>query len=192
MILEQIFSPDHIYITIAILATVSLLFVSILVGVTTRRRQEQVKTHCRYRSRKRLMDGPEKRCFQLLIDLFGNRFYIIPDVALSALLNHRVGTQDKYAAYHFIEGKSVDFVLCNKKTLRPICAVKINDQRRSKDKEAEATDMAKFFRSAHLPFVYLDEPAKLTERRLIDEFSRVIYETSIIEPSPRGRRKKSK
>lgn len=190
MIFEQIFSPDKIYITIAILATLSLLFVSILIGITTRRRQEQIKTHCRFRSRKRLMDGTEKKCFQLLIDLFGNRFYVIPDVALSALLNHRVGAQDKYAAYHFIEGKSVDFVLCNKKSLRPICAVKVGERHRSKTKDTETTDMSKFFRSAHLPFVYLSEPDKLTKHRLIDEFSRVIYETSIIEPSTRGRKKR--
>jgi len=51
--------------------------------------------------------------------------------------------------------------------------------------------MQKFFKSARIPFVYLENPTKLTRTRVIDEFSRVIYETSTMKPLPRGRRKKT-
>lgn len=192
--IEEYLSPDKIFITVAVLATLSLFLVSVLAGVTIRRRARDAMDRCRYRPRKHLMVGAEKSCFQLLNDLFGQRFYVIPGVALSSLLSHKVGLQDRRAAYGFIKDKTVDFVLCNKRTLRPVCAVKLEDEKSKKpDKTPGASpeDMEKFFKSARIPFVYIENPAKLTRTRVIDEFSRVIYETSTMKPLPRGRRKKT-
>lgn len=192
--IEEYLSPDKILITVAVLATLSLFLVSVLAGISIRRRARDAIDRCRYRPRKHLMVGAEKSCFQLLNDLFGQRFYVIPGVALSSLLSHKVGLQDRRAAYSFIKDKTVDFVLCNKRTLRPVCAVKLEDEkskRPDKTPGASPEDMQKFFKSARIPFVYLENPTKLTRTRVIDEFSRVIYETSTMKPLPRGRRKKT-
>lgn len=175
---ENLFTPDKIYITIAVIATLALFFVSVLAGVTIRRRQRQVMTNTQYRPRKRLMDGTEKKCFQLLIELFGDKFYIIPQVELMALLNYKVGTQDWRQARGFIENKTVDFVLCNKRSVRPICAVKLYDPKAGQEIGSNPEDMEKFFRSAHLPFVYLPRRQSITRQNIIDEFSRIIYEIS--------------
>lgn len=190
---EEFLSADKIYITIAAIATLLLLLVSILVGVTTRRRQREAIDRFKYRPRKHLMVGSEKQCFQMLNDLFGEKFYVIPDVSLSSLLSHKVGTQDRYAAYRFIDNKTVDFVLCNKRSLRPVCAVKLEDGiHNDKDEPgSDPHDMEKFFRSAHIPFIYIEKTQRLTAERLIEEFSRVIYETSKIQPAPRGRQRKA-
>lgn len=195
--IEEYLSPDKILITVATLATLSLFLVSVLAGVSIRRRARDAMDRCRYRPRKHLMVGAEKACFQLLNDLFGQRFYVIPGVNLSSLLSHKVGLQDRRTAYSFIKDKTVDFVLCNKRTLRPICAVKLEDAAKStktkpdKTPGADPKDMEKFFKSARIPFVYIENPQKLTRSRVIDEFSRVIYETSTMKPLPRGRRKKT-
>lgn len=182
---------DKFYIVIAGLALLSFALVSILVGITTRRHRIEAIDRCRYRPKKHLMIGVEKTCFQLLNDIFGEKFYILPQVSLDSLLSHKVGTQDRYEAYSFIDHKYVDFVFCNKRTLRPVCVVKIEDGVHSDDKSlgSDPKDMEKFFRSAHLPFVYLEKPRTLNRERVIDEFSRVIYETSLLQPAPRGRRK---
>lgn len=191
--IEQYLSPDRIYLTCAVLATLFLFLVSVLAGVTTRRRYREAMDRCRYRPRKHLMAGAERQCFQLLNDLFGQKFYVIPGVSLDSLLSHKVGSQSRYEAYRFIENKTVDFVLCNKRTLRPICAVKIDDEKRydEKDPGSDPKDMEKFFKSAHIPFVRITKPQKLTRQRVIDDFSRVIYETSLLKPAPRGRRKQA-
>ena len=127
--IEEYLSPDKVLITVAVLATAALFLVSVLAGVTIRRRARDAMDRCRYRPRKHLMVGAEKYCFQLLNDLFGQRFYVIPGVALSSLLSHKVGLQDRRAAYGFIKNKTVDFVLCNQRTLRPVCAVKLEDEK---------------------------------------------------------------
>lgn len=190
---EEFFSPDKIYITVAVIATLLLFLVSVLAGITTRRRYREAMDRCRYRPRKHLMVGAEKQCFQMLNNLFGEKFYVIPGVNLSSLLSHKVGLQDRHEAYRFIENKTVDFVLCNKRSLRPICAVKLEDSVNPHDKNPGSSpeDMKKFFRSAHIPFIYLTNTKNLTSERVIEEFSRVIYETSKIKPAPRGRKKKT-
>ncbi len=190
---NELFSADKIYITVAVIATLLLFLVSVLVGVTNRRRQREAIDRFKYRPRKHLMVGPTRQCFQILNDLFGQRFYIIPEVSLSSLLSHKVGLQDRYAAYRFIDNKTVDFVLCNKRSLRPICAVKLEEgvQNDLKQPGSDPHDMEKFFRSAHIPFIYLTKTQRLTPDYIIEEFSRVVYETSKIQPASRGRKKKS-
>lgn len=190
---EEFFSPDKIYITVAAIALLFFFLVSVLAGVTTRRRQREAMDRFKYRPRKHLMVGSSKQCFQILNDLFGQKFYVIPEVSLSSLLSHKVGVQDRYTAYRFIDHKSVDFVLCNKKSLRPICAVKLEDgiQNDAKDPGSNPRDMEKFFRSAHIPFIFIPRTQRLNEDLIIEEFSRVVYETSKIKPAPRGRKKKS-
>lgn len=190
---EEFFSPDKIYITVAVIALLLFFLVSVLAGVTTRRRQREAIDRFKYRPRKHLMVGSSKQCFQILNDLFGQKFYIIPEVSLSSLLSHKVGLQDRYAAYRFIDHKSVDFVLCNKKSLRPICAVKLEDgiQNDTKDPGSDPRDMEKFFRSAHIPFIFIPRTQRLSEDLIIEEFSRVVYETSKIKPAPRGRKRKA-
>lgn len=174
---------DTFLIIIAGIATVAFLIVSVLAGINARQRRSEAMSRCRYRPKKNLMVGAERQCFQLLNDIFGQRFYIIPQVSLSALLNHKVGSQNRYEAYSFIENKTVDFVFCNKRTLRPVCAVKLDDGSNKSDHSlgSDPKDMEKFFQSAHLPFVRITKPNKLDRETIIEEFSRVIYETSILD-----------
>ncbi len=173
---------DIILIIIAGIGIVAFFIVSILAGITIRRQRQETMEHCHYRPKKSLMTGSERHCFQLLNDIFGQKFYIIPQVDVSALLNHKVGSQNHLEAYGFIENKTVDFVFCNKQTLRPVCAVKL-DTGKNTDHSlgSDPKDMEKFFQSAHLPFVRITKPDKLDRQTIIEEFSRVIYETSILD-----------
>ena len=174
---------DRILMCTAGVAFLLFLVVSVIASIqmTHRRRAAISKYH--YRPRKQLMVGNERRCFQLLNDIFGQKFYIIPGVSLEALLNHRVGNQNRDEAYGYIQNKIVDFVFCNKRTLRPVCAVKIDDNSvKDRSPGADPKDMEKFFRSAHLPFVRVTNPKSITRETIIEEFSRVVYETSIAPP----------
>ncbi len=177
---------------IAGLALVAFLIVSVITSAISTRRRHEAMNRYRYRPKRQLMIGAEKHCFQLLSDIFGEKFYIIPGVNISALLSHKVGNQNRYEAYSFIDNKTVDFVFCNKRTMRPVCAVKLDDGRSTDfGPGSDPKDMEKFFRSAHLPFVRITNPKTLDRKTVIEEFSRVIYETSLLQPNPRGRKKKS-
>lgn len=181
---------DNFFISIAGVALIGFLIVSILAAITARHRRRDTINRLRFRPKKHLMVGAEKHCFQLLNDIFGQKFYIIPSVSLDALLSHKVGSQNRDEAYSFIENKTADFVFCNKRTLRPVCVVKLDDGTNiDRTPGSDPKDMEKFFKSAHLPFVRITNPKKLDRETIIDEFSRVIYETSILEPEKRHRTK---
>lgn len=173
---------DVFWISMAGAALVAFLVVSVLAAVLTHQRHQDLLARCRYRPVKSLMTGNERRCFQLLNEIFGQKFYIIPQVSVSALLNPKSSSANLAIAASFIDHKVVDFVFCNKTTLRPVCAVKLET---SKDEHAtpgsDPKELARFFRSAHLPFVYLEHPKRLTRESIINDFSRVIYETSLLE-----------
>ena len=175
---------------VAGVALIGFLVVSILAAIATRHHRQDAIGRCRYRPRKSLMVGIERRVFQLLNEIFGQRFYIIPGVSLSSLLSHKVGSQNRLEAYGFIENKTVDFVFCNKQTLRPVCAVKIDDNAKNELGSSEAREMESFFRSAHLPFVRITKLTKLDRETIIEEFSRVIYETSLLDNAPQPPRRK--
>ena len=172
---------DKVLITIAGVAVAAFFVISIIATIETTNQRRNAMSRYRYRSRKQLMTGNEKHCFQLLNDIFGQKFYVIPDVKLSALLSHKVGHQNRTEAYRYIDQKTVDFVFCNKQTLRPVCAVKLDDgTQKSRSPGSHPKEMEQFFRSAHLPFVRITDPKKLDRQTIIEEFSRVIYETSIL------------
>ncbi len=80
-----------------------------------------------YSAKKHLMTTSEEEFFRTLCKLFVNRCYVFPQVHLSAVLNHKTRGQDWRAAFFHINGKSVDFLLCDKKTLQPICAIELDD-----------------------------------------------------------------
>lgn len=71
------------------------------------------------------------------------RYYVFPQVHLSALLNHRVKGQEWKYAFSHINGKSVDYVLCDRVTLHPTYAIELDDythnktNRRQRDREVE-------------------------------------------------------
>ena len=183
---------DRIMITVAGVAVATFLVVSVLAAFETTSNRRDMMSRCHYRSRKQLMTGAEKHCFQLLNDIFGQKFYVIPDVQLSALLSHKVGRQNREAAYSFIDQKTVNFVFCNKETLRPVCAIKLDDGKRSKSLGSDPKDMEKFFKSARLPFVRITDPKNLDRQTIIEEFSRVIYETSLSADKPKTKVKSFK
>lgn len=165
--------------SVAGIAVVGFLIVSILASISTRRYRRAAIDRFQYRSRKQLMTGAKRHCYQILNEVFGQKFYIIPDVELSALLSHKVGRQNREEAYQLIGGKTVDFVFCNQHTIRPVCVVKLeDDSKRNTAPGASPTDMQRFFKTARLPFVYIKNPAHLDRKTIIEEFSRVIYETS--------------
>lgn len=168
---------DIAYIVIAATALMLLIIVSIISAVKAKKYHFDHIGHRRYTTKNHLMTGAKKHCYQLFNELFGQKFYIIPDVQLSSILNHKLNGQSYASAKSFLNDKNIDFVFCNKSTLRPVCAVKLDDHV-SENSVLSIQDVQRIFLSAHLPCIVVRRPRSLTRERAIEEFSRVIYETS--------------
>ena len=107
-----------------------------------------------YSAKNLLMTRTEAEFFIKLDQVVKGRYYVFPQVHLSALLDHQIKGQDWRYAFRHINGKSVDFVLCDRVTLRPTYAIELDDltheqaDRRKRDIEVE-----RIFKEANLPIV---------------------------------------
>lgn len=133
------------------------------------------QTRYEYRAKDAIMTPTEERVYRRLVEVFERKFYIIPQVHLSTILDYRVKGQNWYGAFQHINRKSVDYILLNKNTLKPICAVELDDythkfdKRRRRDNEVE-----RIFRVANMPLVRIHDIARLSNSEIIELFARII------------------
>ena len=108
-----------------------------------------------YGRKQYLMTKAENEFFIVLKEILGARYQIFPQVHLTALLDQKKLTgQNWEAAFRHINGKSVDFVVCDQAFARPLIAIELDDHshdtagRRNRDAEVE-----RMFRTANLPLL---------------------------------------
>lgn len=107
-----------------------------------------------YGSKRMIMTNAESEFFVTLHRAVQERYYVFPQVHLSALLEHKVKGQNWHAAFRHINGKSVDFALCDKATLRPVYAIELDDSTHERyDRRERDTEVERMFAQANLPLV---------------------------------------
>ena len=128
-----------------------------------------------YSLKQRIMTVYEQKIFLVLNDILNQKCYVIPQVHLSKLLNHKVEGQNWQGAFSHINGKSVDFVLLRKSTLEPLCAIELDDwthklqDRQERDKEVE-----RMLQQAGLPLIRFEDIDKLSKQEIIDRIAQGI------------------
>ncbi len=128
-----------------------------------------------YRLRRHLMTSYEEQVFGVLCDIFDGKCYVLPQVHLSKLLDHKVRGQSWQGAFAHINGKSVDFVLLRKRDLSPMCAIEIDDwtHRLDKRKERDA-EIERMFANVGLPLVRLKYVEYMTKQEIVDQIAKTI------------------
>lgn len=107
-----------------------------------------------YRAKSLIMTKTEADFFIKLDQVVKERYYVFPQVHLSALLDHKINGQDWRFAFRHINGKSVDFVLCDRATLRPTYAIELDDRTHEQpDRRKRDVEVERIFKEAKLPLV---------------------------------------
>jgi hypothetical protein len=107
-----------------------------------------------YFAKPSLMSRVEGEFFIKLERVVQERYYVFPQVHLSAILDHRVKGQEWKYAFRHINGKSVDYVLCDKATLEPAYAIELDDYTHEKaDRRERDIEVERIFEAANLPLV---------------------------------------
>ncbi|MBL8160239.1 DUF2726 domain-containing protein [Candidatus Saccharibacteria bacterium] len=153
----------ELFIIIGVLIVAVVILARITHGHESARRKVFKNDAYAYVPKPSVMSPSEAEFFWRLQAVVQNRYFIFPQMHLSSLLDHRVKGQEwKYALWH-INGKSVDYVLCDKRTLRPVYAIELDDpshdrpDRVKRDKEVE-----RIFEEADLPLVRFREYKNLS------------------------------
>lgn len=128
-----------------------------------------------YRRKDIIMTLAERDFFKLLENVAGDRYFVFPQVHLSAIIDHKIPGQNWRAAFRHINEKSVDFVLCSKTDLKPMYAVELDDRshdsniRQKRDEEVE-----RIFKAIDLPLIRFRGYKNLS----IDDISQRFYDAS--------------
>lgn len=119
------------------------------------------------------MTKTEEEFFFLLSDAVADRYYVFPQIHLSALLDHRVSGQNPTYAFRHINQKSVDYVLCDKTTLRPVYAIELDDytHRLHKDRFDRDMEVERIFAAANVLLVRFKSNVKFTREDIIAKLS---------------------
>ena len=161
-------------------AAVWLLVIAFLVKKMLKKLNIENKAVARYSyiAKTHMMTAAEERCFRILDETFSQKFYIFPQVHLSKLLDHKVKGQKYYGAFLHINSKSVDFVLCRKTNLEPVCAVELDDYTHNyKNRKERDIEVERMFEQAKFPLVRITNPQKMSKQEMIELFRKKIAET---------------
>lgn len=80
-----------------------------------------------YDRKARVMTKTELEFFKLLSNALDSSMYIIPQAHLSSFLSHTIPGQSWRGAFAAINGKSVDFLVCEYATSRPLLVIEVDD-----------------------------------------------------------------
>lgn len=136
---------------------------------------EEIDSEWKYEKRACMMTGAEKVAFRRLEKVFGEWFYIIPQVHLSELLDWKVSGQNWTKAKWHIDRKSVDFVLIRKENLETACAIELDDytherqERKRRDKDVE-----RHFKEAGMPLARLRNLGEMGDEEIMGTVKGVV------------------
>lgn len=81
----------------------------------------------RYQVKSKMMTERELIFYEKLTSVAGSKYAVIPQVHLSAFLDHKIKGQNWKGAFSAINGKSVDYLLVEKSTHKPAIAIELDD-----------------------------------------------------------------
>lgn len=114
----------------------------------------------------------------MLNEVLGSKWYVVPQIHLSALLNHKVKGQNWKGAFQHINGKSVDFVLLSKETTKPICAIELDDSSHDRtDRSARDDEVERIFKQANIPLARFRETENLSKQDIVNTIALAIKST---------------
>ncbi len=89
--------------------------------------KEKQKKLYQYKKKDFLITRAEHEFFDILVSLFGGQYHVFTQVHLPTILEHKVNGQHWKSAFSHINGKSVDFVICDKSYIKPLLAIELDD-----------------------------------------------------------------
>ena len=122
------------------------------------------KSQYKYYAKSYVMTSRENECFKILNEIFSSKWFVVPQVHLSALLDYKVKGQNWNAAFRHINGKSVDFVLIGKESYKVVCAIELDDSTHSKpDRKERDIEIERMFKGARIPLARISKFESMTK-----------------------------
>jgi len=136
------------------------------------------KPRFEYRRKDCVMTNAERECYHALVSEMGPDYYFFPQMHLDAIVQPTDARKDRFYAFRHINQKPVDFVACDKKQLRPLFAIELDDKTHNQPKRmARDREVERILRGAGIALIRIEnrgrfDPKELASRvqKGIDDF----------------------
>ncbi|HYO87319.1 MAG TPA: DUF2726 domain-containing protein [Candidatus Limnocylindrales bacterium] len=139
-----------------------------------------------YRLKKSLLTPAELEFFWILTTTVNGRAMICPQVRMADIFS---GTQWGYASLNRIAQRSVDFLLCDPTTMKPVAAIELDDSSHQREnRQARDIEVDAIFQSARLPLLHQPVQRSYDVRELATLLAAVLPPAphSVPQPSPQA------
>lgn len=164
-----------IFLAIAVIIIIRKVFLSISNDVQTSQippevEQKKIVVGYQYRRKKYLMTSHEHDFFNLLNKMFGDKYFVFPQMQLSSLLDHKVYKQNWKGALGRINQKSVDYVICDKIYLNPLVAIELDDWSHDSEDRIERDGLVEaIFEEAQFPLVRFRNLSNISDDEIFEK-----------------------
>lgn len=124
---------------------------------------ESMPARYHYRANGRVMSDAQQDFYMKLAGTFGERCYIFPNVAVSALLDAEISGQDAKLAMGKVAGQVVDFVMCHAENMKILCVVVLADDAR-----------VALLREAGVPVAVMRDPLQMEKQQIVDQIAAAV------------------
>lgn len=141
---------------------VILAALAVIVVMRREKEPEAVNEEYRYKTKDSLMTEPEQELYDRLVRLCSRAYCVFPQVALASVVD-----KVTYGSYRNELFRVVDFVLCDKRNMRPVLVIELNDASHKRDERRLRDEKVKCILSrAGLPLLMLSFDEAFDERTL--------------------------
>lgn len=118
------------FIFLIVMVVIALAVKELLEGKV---KEKNKKPLYKYKKKDFLITRAEHEFFDILVEIVGDKYHVFTQVHLPTILDHKVTNgQNWKGAFSHINGKSVDFVICDKSYIKPLLAIELDDKSHEK------------------------------------------------------------
>ncbi len=144
-------------ITLAVIVGIIIIAGAVLSEYSKSETVAPEKFQYKYKSKPYLMTYVENKCYHAIVQAVNDKYYVFPQVHLSAIIDHKVEGQSWKGAFSHINQKSVDFVLCDKHYISPKLAIELDDKTHERpDRIDRDGEVERVLQQAGLPLLRIE------------------------------------
>ncbi len=131
----------------------------------------------KYKIKKYLMTKSEHECYDVLLKIMGDKYFVFPQVHISSFLNHKIKGQSFRGAFSHINQKSVDFLICDKIYITPKLAIELDDKTHEREDRIERdVEVERVFEQSELPLLRIKKEDYLNLENLTQKLKIVLLD----------------
>ncbi len=155
------------------------IFIGIMLGIVfvikylTEKEEVKKKPLYKYNRKDFLISRAEHEFFDILVEILGSQYYVFTQVHLPTILDHKIKGQNWKGAFSHINGKSVDFVICDKANIKPLLSIELDDKSHDRlDRIERDSEVERMLKEAEMPLLRFENHGNFNK----EEIKRLVFE----------------